>query len=329
MPGLLSYLEAAGPRRPAPTITVLARSESLDSLTLDGPRGRATLGLRPAALIRVLPGDGRSGAVPPGAGPRRDVRALQSDDDLDTRPHRAQPDRPAPHRHGPDGAVQLPVRPPHRRHVPPPPRGHRRRPQHGRVREGHPRRPALAGDHAGTRVPRSAGGEEAARTRRIARCSASTRYADGCRRPARCATRPTRASARPRSSTRTARRRRRRTLPPKYVGRCADADRRASARARGRGAAGPRSASGSAPGVVAFDDLVRGRVEIDTSNLGGDFVIVRGDGTPLYHFTVVVDDAAMEISHVIRGEDHLSNTPKHILLFRALGHAVPSSPTCR
>ena len=52
-------------------------------------------------------------------------------------------------------------------------------------------------------------------------------------------------------------------------------------------------------------------------------MIVRGDGTPLYHFTVVVDDAAMEISEVIRGEDHLSNTPKHILLFRALGHPEP------
>ena len=76
-------------------------------------------------------------------------------------------------------------------------------------------------------------------------------------------------------------------------------------------------------GVVAFDDIVRGRVEIDVANLGGDFVIVRADGTPLYHFTVVVDDAAMRISHVIRGEDHLSNTPKHILLFRALGEAVP------
>jgi glutamyl-tRNA synthetase len=52
-------------------------------------------------------------------------------------------------------------------------------------------------------------------------------------------------------------------------------------------------------------------------------VIVRSDGSPLYHFTVVVDDAAMEMTDVIRGEDHLSNTPKHILLFRALGHAVP------
>jgi glutamyl-tRNA synthetase len=52
-------------------------------------------------------------------------------------------------------------------------------------------------------------------------------------------------------------------------------------------------------------------------------VIVRSDGTPLYHFTVVVDDAAMGMTHIIRGEDHLSNTPKHILLFQALGYDVP------
>jgi len=75
--------------------------------------------------------------------------------------------------------------------------------------------------------------------------------------------------------------------------------------------------------VVAFDDIVRGHVEIDTNALGGDLVILRSDGTPLYHFTVAVDDAAMKISHVIRGEDHLSNTPKHILLFEALGAPIP------
>ncbi len=111
-------------------------------------------------------------------------------------------------------------------------------------------------------------------------------------------------------------------LPPRYVGRCAalTADERAAREAEGRPAA-IRFRVGT--GVVAFDDIVRGRVEIDVSNLGGDFVIVRGDGSPLYHFTVVVDDAAMEMTDVIRGEDHLSNTPKHILLFRALGHAVP------
>jgi len=110
--------------------------------------------------------------------------------------------------------------------------------------------------------------------------------------------------------------------PPKYVGRCAalTADERASRGTDGR----PAALRFRVPaGVVGFNDAVRGRVEIDTSNLGGDFVIVRGDGNPLYHFTVVVDDAAMRISHVIRGEDHLSNTPKHILLFRALGYPEP------
>jgi glutamyl-tRNA synthetase len=110
--------------------------------------------------------------------------------------------------------------------------------------------------------------------------------------------------------------------PPRYVGRCANltAEERAARQAEvGPGALRFRVGAG----VVAFDDIVRGRVEIDVANLGGDFVIVRADGSPLYHFTVVVDDAAMEISHVIRGEDHLSNTPKHVLLFRALGYAVP------
>jgi glutamyl-tRNA synthetase len=111
-------------------------------------------------------------------------------------------------------------------------------------------------------------------------------------------------------------------LPPRYVGRCAHltADERAQREADGRQ---PVLRFRVGEGVVAFDDIVRGRVEIDVSNLGGDFVIVRADGSPLYHFTVVVDDAAMEISDVIRGEDHLSNTPKHILLFRALGYEVP------
>ena len=110
--------------------------------------------------------------------------------------------------------------------------------------------------------------------------------------------------------------------PPHYVGRCAHLtaeERRA------------READGREPVVrfrvgeerVAFDDIVRGHVEIDTTALGGDLVIVRSDGTPLYHFAVAVDDAAMAITHVIRGEDHLSNTPKHILLFRALGAAIP------
>ncbi|MBP1705334.1 MAG: glutamyl-tRNA synthetase [Chloroflexi bacterium] len=109
---------------------------------------------------------------------------------------------------------------------------------------------------------------------------------------------------------------------PSYSGRCA---RLTAVERRTREAEGLRPAIRFriGPGTVAFDDAVRGRVEIDTAVLGGDLVIVRADGTPLYHFTVVVDDAAMAVSDVIRGEDHLSNTPKHILLFRALGHPEP------
>ncbi|HEY6569657.1 MAG TPA: glutamate--tRNA ligase [Candidatus Limnocylindrales bacterium] len=111
-------------------------------------------------------------------------------------------------------------------------------------------------------------------------------------------------------------------LPPRYVGRCAvlTPDERAARTAEGTRAA---TRFRVRAGVVGWLDLVRDRIEIDTDNLGGDFVIVRADGTPLYHFTVVVDDAEMEISHVIRGEDHVSNTPKHILLFEALGYDVP------
>jgi glutamyl-tRNA synthetase len=111
-------------------------------------------------------------------------------------------------------------------------------------------------------------------------------------------------------------------LPPRYSGRCArlTLEERAAFEAEGRR---PALRFRIGEGIVVIDDIVRGRVEIDAANLGGDFVIVRADGTPLYHFTVVVDDAEMQITHVIRGEDHLSNTPKHILLFRALGHEVP------
>jgi glutamyl-tRNA synthetase len=111
--------------------------------------------------------------------------------------------------------------------------------------------------------------------------------------------------------------------PPRYNGRCAalTPHERAAFEADGRRGA-LRFRVGQ--GVVAWDDIVRGRVEIDVANIGGDFVIVRGDGTPLYHFCVVVDDAAMNMTMIVRGEDHISNTPKHILLFRALGHEVPT-----
>ncbi len=73
---------------------------------------------------------------------------------------------------------------------------------------------------------------------------------------------------------------------------------------------------------VSFHDLIRGKVEFDSS-LIGDFTIAKNLATPLYNFAVVVDDFEMKISHVIRGEDHLSNTPKQILLQEALGFPQP------
>lgn len=75
--------------------------------------------------------------------------------------------------------------------------------------------------------------------------------------------------------------------------------------------------------TVPLDDLIRGHVEWD-ANLLPDPVILRGDGTPLYNFATVVDDAQMQITHVIRAEEHLSNTPIQILLHQALGNTLPT-----
>lgn len=75
-------------------------------------------------------------------------------------------------------------------------------------------------------------------------------------------------------------------------------------------------------GVVAWDDKVKGRIEISNDELD-DLVIARPDGTPTYNFCVVVDDIDMAITHVIRGDDHVNNTPRQINIFRALGKEPP------
>jgi nondiscriminating glutamyl-tRNA synthetase len=75
-------------------------------------------------------------------------------------------------------------------------------------------------------------------------------------------------------------------------------------------------------GALTFHDLVRGKLKFDLS-LIGDSIIVRSTGLPAYNFAVVVDDALMEITHIIRGEDHISNTPRQILLYKALSLAPP------
>jgi len=105
-------------------------------------------------------------------------------------------------------------------------------------------------------------------------------------------------------------------LPPKYSGHC----RNLAAPPEGKS---PEVIRFKTPEVkVEFKDLVRGKVVFDAA-LFGDFIIAKDLDSPLYNFAVVVDDALMEISHVIRAEDHLSNTPKQILMGRALGFDEP------
>ena len=110
--------------------------------------------------------------------------------------------------------------------------------------------------------------------------------------------------------------------PPRYSGRCRSID---PDTARRRMAAGEPAALRFRVGEgddIVFDDLVRGRVTFARAVIG-DPVIVRSDGRPAYNFAVVVDDALMEITHVIRGEDHVSNTPRQLLMYDALGWTPP------
>jgi len=110
--------------------------------------------------------------------------------------------------------------------------------------------------------------------------------------------------------------------PPKYRGTCRGLP---LIVARGRLEAGERPVVRfKVPEAVevTFNDLVRGEVTFNTGVIG-DPVLVRSDGRPAYNFAVVVDDAVMEITHVIRGEDHISNTPRQLLLYRALGFTPP------
>lgn len=75
--------------------------------------------------------------------------------------------------------------------------------------------------------------------------------------------------------------------------------------------------------TIEFDDLVRGEVTFESNDIG-DFVIVKSNGMPTYQYQVVVDDASMDITHVIRGEEHLPNTPRQIMIYKALGHSIPT-----
>jgi len=112
-----------------------------------------------------------------------------------------------------------------------------------------------------------------------------------------------------------------RKLAPRYSGKCRrlDDDQRRRLAESGRAAAWRFHIP---PGSVAFRDLIRGDMRFAGEALG-DFIIVRSNGIPAYNFAVVVDDHLMGITHVIRGEDHLSNTALQLLLYRALGFEPP------
>ncbi|MFZ5515712.1 MAG: glutamate--tRNA ligase [Candidatus Zhuqueibacterota bacterium] len=75
-------------------------------------------------------------------------------------------------------------------------------------------------------------------------------------------------------------------------------------------------------GAISFTDVVKGELTFEHDNIG-DFVIMRGEGIPTYNFAAVVDDGLMEITHIIRGDDHVSNTPRQVVIYNALGFTIP------
>jgi glutamyl-tRNA synthetase len=104
--------------------------------------------------------------------------------------------------------------------------------------------------------------------------------------------------------------------PPKYDGRCRD---RTDAPDR------PHTIRFAAPreGTTTIHDLIRGEITFENSQLD-DLILARSDGTPTYNLCVVIDDVDMKISHIIRGDDHLNNTPRQVALYQALGFPVPA-----
>ena len=102
--------------------------------------------------------------------------------------------------------------------------------------------------------------------------------------------------------------------------RCACAEREGGAEAPGGAALRFRVPEGE---EVVVDDAIRGRVVFETAHVE-DFVLLRSDGLPTYNFAAVVDDAEMRITHVVRGVDHLNNTPKQVLLYGAFGWELPT-----
>ncbi len=112
-------------------------------------------------------------------------------------------------------------------------------------------------------------------------------------------------------------------LPPRYSGRCAHLDPAERAARLDRGEAHVIRLRCPADRTIRFTDLIKGDMSVPTSAFG-DFVLLRSTGWPSYNLAVVVDDADMGVNLVLRGEDHLTNTARQILLYEALGHALPA-----
>jgi glutamyl-tRNA synthetase len=110
--------------------------------------------------------------------------------------------------------------------------------------------------------------------------------------------------------------------PPKYEGTCRRIAREEAERRKAAGE--PAAVRFAVPdsGSTSFDDAVFGKVEFANSELE-DFVLLRSDGVPTYHLSVVTDDIDMRMTHIVRGADHISNTPKQVLLYQALGAPLP------
>jgi nondiscriminating glutamyl-tRNA synthetase len=110
--------------------------------------------------------------------------------------------------------------------------------------------------------------------------------------------------------------------PPQYSGRCRDLSPDSAAERLALGEPAVVRFRVPRDRTVAFEDIVRGTVQFETGVIG-DPVLLRSDGHPAYNFAVVVDDALMHVTHVVRGEDHISNTPRQVLLYEALKFEPP------
>ena len=110
--------------------------------------------------------------------------------------------------------------------------------------------------------------------------------------------------------------------PPKYEGTCRKLNAAETLRRKSAGEAAAVRFAIPEGGSTSFDDAVFGKVEFANSELE-DFVLLRSDGSPTYHLSVVADDIDLKITHIIRGADHISNTPKQVLLYQALGATMP------